>query len=114
MKRIPTVKNIKLEVYKIIREGIVKSEIPRGAQLKESDLVKKLGVSRTPIREALNQLSKEGIIEIYPRKGAFVKRWTKEEVIEILLIRYVLEGLAVRLATRNLDAISTRKLKGYF
>jgi len=114
MKRIRTVPNIKLEVYKIIREGIARGRIQRGTQLKESDLVDKLGVSRTPIREALNQLSKEGIVEIYPRKGAFVKNWTKQEVIEILLIREVLEGLAVRLATKNLDEKSIKKLQGYF
>lgn len=71
MKRINTVRNIKLEVYKIIREGIAKSEIPPGTQLKESDLVEKLGVSRTPIREALNQLSKVRYCRDLSPKGCF-------------------------------------------
>jgi DNA-binding GntR family transcriptional regulator len=114
MRRIKTVPNIKLEVYKIIREGIASREIPAGTQLKESDLVEKLGVSKTPIREALNQLSKEGIVEIYPRKGAFVKHWTKQEVLELFLIREVLEGLAVRLATKSLNKTSIEKLEEYF
>jgi DNA-binding GntR family transcriptional regulator len=61
-----------------------------------------------------NQLSKEGIVEIYPRKGAFVKNCSKEEVIEILILREVLEGLAARLATKQLSEDSIRKLEYCF
>jgi DNA-binding GntR family transcriptional regulator len=114
MRKIKTVRDLRGEVYKMIREGITSLKLLAGAPLKELDLAQKLGVSRTPIREALNQLSKEGIVEIYPRKGAFVKRWTKEEVIEILILREVLEGLAARLATRKLEEESIQRLKGYF
>ncbi len=111
MKKIKTVRNLKGEVYRIIREGITGRKLMPGTQLKETALVETLGVSRTPIREALNQLSKEGIVEIYPRQGAFVKHWTKEEVIEILILREVLEGLAARLATGRLTGESIRKLE---
>jgi DNA-binding GntR family transcriptional regulator len=114
MRKIKTVRDLRGEVYKMIREGITGLKLLAGAPLKELDLAQKLGVSRTPIREALNQLSKEGIVEIYPRKGAFVKRWTKEEVIEILILREVLEGLAARLATKKLEEESIQRLKGYF
>jgi len=114
MRKIKTVRDLRGEVYKMIRQGITGLKLLAGAPLKEMDLAKKLGVSRTPIREALNQLSKEGIVEIYPRKGAFVKRWTKEEVIEILVLREVLEGLAARLATQKLEEKSIQRLKGYF
>lgn len=114
MRKIKTVRDLRGEVYKMIREGITGLKLLAGAPLKELDLAQKLGVSRTPIREALNQLSKEGIVEIYPRKGAFVKRWTKEEVIEILILREVLEGLAARLATQQLEEESIQRLKGYF
>ncbi len=114
MRRIKTVRDLKAEVYKIIKEGIVRREFLPGTRLKESDLVRRLGVSRTPIREALNQLSKEGIIEIFPRKGAFVRNCTREEVTEILILREVLEGAASRLATLQMSDRTMRKLEGFF
>jgi len=64
LRRIKTVRDLKGEAYKIIKEAIITQQLPPGSQLKESDLVEKLGVSRTPIREALNQLFREGIIDI--------------------------------------------------
>jgi len=114
MRRIRTVRDLKSKVYKIIKEGIIHRKFLPGTQLKESDLVRKLGVSRTPIREALNQLSKEGIIEIFPRKGAFVKNCTKEEVIEILILREVLEGVAARLATLQMSDGLVKRLETLF
>lgn len=114
MRRIKTVRDLKSKVYKIIKEGIINRKFLPGTQLKESDLVQKLGVSRTPIREALNQLSKEGIIEIFPRKGAFVKNCTKEEVLEILILREVLEGVAARLATLQMSDGRVKRLETLF
>lgn len=113
MKRIKTVRNLRGEVYKIIRQGISDGSLAPGTQLKESELVKNLGVSRTPIREALNQLSKEGLIEIVTGRGAFVKRWTKDQVIEILYIREVLESLAARLAARQFTETGVFQLEEY-
>ncbi|MBT4289504.1 MAG: GntR family transcriptional regulator [Deltaproteobacteria bacterium] len=98
MKRIKVVRDLKSQVYKNIKDSILNRTLLPGTQLKESELVNKLGVSRTPIREALSQLSQEGVIEIFPNKGAFVKSWEKEEVLEVLVIREVLEGLAAKLA----------------
>jgi len=112
MKRIRTVRDLRGEVYNLIKAGITNRTFPPGTQLREADLVRDLGVSRTPIREAFNQLSKEGMVEIIPRRGAFVKLWTKEEVVEILVIREVLEGLAARLATRRLDSQAIDNLEG--
>ena len=114
MRKIKTVRNLRSEVYKIIKEGITSQRLLAGAPLKELDLSRQLGVSRTPIREALNQLSKEGIVDFYPRKGAFVRHWTKEGVTEVLILREVLEGLAARLATQKLSEESIQRLKGYF
>jgi DNA-binding GntR family transcriptional regulator len=114
LRKIKTIRDLKGEVYKNIKEAIVNRNLPPGSQLKESDLVEKLGVSRTPIREALNQLFKEGMVEIYPRQGAFVKSWTKDDVIEVLILREVLEGVAARIATKRLEEDSIRALEGYF
>jgi DNA-binding GntR family transcriptional regulator len=57
-----------------------------------------LGISRTPIREAINRLEKEGLVEIFPQRGAFVVQFTEKDVYELFLIRENLEGLAARLA----------------
>lgn len=86
----------------MLREGITTGVLEPGRQLKENDLVAALAVSRTPIREALNQLSKEGLVEIIPRRGAFVRLWSKKEALEILLIREALEGFAGRLASSKM------------
>ena len=102
LKKIHTTRDLRGEVYKILRKGITSGELEPGMRLKEVDLVERLGVSRTPIREALNQLSREGLVEITPRRGAFVKPWGKQEVLEVLLLREVLEGLAGRLAAANM------------
>ena len=113
VKRIKTVRNLKNEVYNILREGIANGSLPPGAPLKEADLVREIGVSRTPIREALNQLSRDGLVELGSRRGASVKSWTREEVLEILLIREALESLATRLAARNLTPEDIDRLNGY-
>lgn len=113
MKKIQTVRDLKGEVYKILRTGIVNGDLAPGTRLKETDLVRDLAVSRTPIREALNQLSKEGLVEIIPRKGTFVKQWNKDEALEILLIREALESLAARLATARMGEEQLTRLEGY-
>jgi DNA-binding GntR family transcriptional regulator len=113
VKRIKTVKNLRNEVYNVLRAGIADGSLPPGTQLKESDLVRELGVSRTPIREALNQLSKEGLIDFITGRGAFVKRWTKEETFEILFIREALEGLAARLAAERFTEDDLDRLTEY-
>jgi DNA-binding GntR family transcriptional regulator len=113
MRKIRTVKDLKGEVYKILRQAIADGTLVPGERLKETELEKTLDVSRTPIREALNQLSKDGFVEIIPRKGTFVKLWTLEEALEILLLREVLEGLAARLATSRLKEEEVDALAGY-
>lgn len=102
LRKIQTVRDLRGEVYKILRNGITSGQLEPGMRLKETDLVQELAVSRTPIREALNQLSKEGLVEIIPRRGAFVKRWTKKEALEVLFLREALEGLAGKLAASTM------------
>jgi DNA-binding GntR family transcriptional regulator len=68
-------------------------------------------VSRTPIREALFRLEHEGIVKIIPRRGAFVVKPSKENIIEVLQIREVLEALIVRLVTPILDKADIQELR---
>jgi DNA-binding GntR family transcriptional regulator len=102
LKKIKTTRDLRGEVYKIIREGITNGTLGPGTRLKEAELVENLGVSRTPIREALNQLSRENLVEIIPRRGALVRRWTKKDALEVLVLRETLEGLAARLAASRM------------
>jgi DNA-binding GntR family transcriptional regulator len=69
-------------------------------RLDERSLAEDLGVSRTPIREALLQLAQEGLVEMVPRKGTFVARKSKSEILEIISVWAALESMAARLATQ--------------
>jgi len=87
--------------YSIIRKAIIESEFQPGDKLPEAELAAGLRVSRSPIREALRELSRDGFVEIIPRRGAFVAMFSEEEIIENLDVRERLEGLAVRLACQK-------------
>ena len=103
--------NLRDQTYDIIKNMIILREIEPGKKINEEHIAKEIQVSRTPIREALCRLENEGIVTIIPRRGAFVSDLTETNVREILLIREVLEGLAVRLAVENMDAKMLEKLR---
>jgi DNA-binding GntR family transcriptional regulator len=111
-KKIRTSRDLRGQAYKILRNGITSGQLEPGMRLKETELEQELAVSRTPIREALNQLSKEGLVEIIPRRGAFVKRWSKQEALEVLFLREALEGLAGRLAVEKITDQEIDGLEG--
>ena len=95
--------NLREQIYNILKNMIVHREIQPGEKINEEHVAKEAGVSRTPIREALCRLENEKIIEMIPRRGAFVIRQTETTVQEVLEIREVLEGLVTRLATIHMD-----------
>ena len=111
MRRVIESPNLRDQTYDIIKNMIIMREIEPGKKINEEHLAKEIQVSRTPIREALCRLENEGIVKIIPRRGAFVADLTEINVSEILLIREVLEGLAARLATENMDEKTLEKLK---
>lgn len=86
------------QVYTTIRERILNGAIAEGARLKESELALALGVSRTPIREALRMLSAEGIVEFVPNRGATVLSWSQQDLDDIFALRAQIEGHGARLA----------------
>ena len=73
-------------VFQKIRDGILKGEYKENEELRESTIGKKLGVSRTPVREALRQLELEGLVKIVPNKGAYVTGITGKDVKDIYLL----------------------------
>ena len=91
------------QVVDYLTEAIVRRKIKGGERLVESKLGAHFGISRAPVREALRVLEQNGLVTIYPRKGAFVKEISNEYIVENLVIRACLEGLAARIATPRLS-----------
>lgn len=87
------------KVYESIREDILNGRYPQNMELKEAAIGAELGVSRTPVREALRQLELEGLVNIIPNRGAYVNMITAKDVQDIYVIRSMLEGLCARWAT---------------
>jgi DNA-binding GntR family transcriptional regulator len=95
-------KGLKIQVYEALRELIGHMDIYTSKQkirLDERALGEQLGVSRTPVREAISRLEQEGIVENIARRGAFVVRKNKEEILDIVDVWAALESMAARLAT---------------
>lgn len=90
------------KVFQKIREEILNGVYQDGDELREITIGEKLGVSRTPVREALRQLELEGLVTIVPNKGAYVTAITQKDVKDIYKIRSLLEGLCARWATKNI------------
>lgn len=94
-----------------LRNAIFENKLKEGDRLVENIIASSMGVSRTPVREALRQLEIEGLAVNIPRKGTIVVGISIEDAVEIYDIREVLEGLAVRLACLNISRLEIRKLK---
>ncbi|MDA0563516.1 GntR family transcriptional regulator [Streptomonospora sp. S1-112] len=88
-------------VYETILNLIITREFPPGRHLVESELAEQLGVSRQPVREALQRLSNEGWVDLRPGYGAFVHTPTESEADQLLAVRSVLETESARLAARQ-------------
>ena len=89
-------------VYHRIREDILNGRYEPDEELREIAIGKSLGVSRTPVREALRQLELEDLVYIIPNKGAYVKGISQEDIQDIYMIRSRLEGLSARLAAEKI------------
>ena len=109
--------NLSEMVYSSIKKSIVNmdwSNLPKEIKLDERGVSEKLGVSRTPLREAIKQLVREGFLRVEPRKGLFVVNKSKADMLEILLVRSVLEGLGARLAASRATKEDIAAMKKIF
>lgn len=97
-------------VFHTLREAILKGELKPGERLMEMHLAEKLGVSRTPIREAIRMLEKEGLAVTIPRKGAQVAGMTEKDLQDVLEIRDALDGLAVAKACERMNEQAVAEL----
>lgn len=98
------------KVYELLLKSIIERKLSPGERLVERNLAEKLGVSKTPIREALNRLKKERLIEGTAYHGFFVARISPEDIEEIYELREVLEGLAARNATKKINQEQVKQL----
>lgn len=89
-------------VFQKLRDDILSGEYEENEELHEQKLAKNMGVSRTPVREAIRQLALEGLVKLVPNKGAYVTGIGEKDVHDIYLIRSLLEGLCARWATENI------------
>ena len=99
------------KVFQRIREDILKGKYKEHEELRENTIGKELGVSRTPVREALRQLELEGLVSIIPNKGAYVTGISPKDVKDIYMIRSMLEGLCARWATENITEEQMEELE---
>ena len=98
-------------VFNTLRQAILKGELKPGERLMEIQLANRLGVSRTPVREAIRKLELEGLVLMIPRKGAVVAEITIKDLEDVLEVRGVLEILAVQNACQNITEIQLQELK---
>lgn len=98
-------------VFKTIRQAIIEGKFQPGERLMEVSLANKLGVSRTPVREAMRMLELEGLVVMIPRRGAEVARITVKDLRDTLEVRLAMESLSVRLACERIDDEGRDKLK---
>ena len=89
-------------VFSRVREDILSGKYKDSEELKENTIAAELGVSRTPVREALRQLELEGLVSIIPNKGAYVTGISEKDIHDIYIIRSYLEGLCARWACEHI------------
>jgi DNA-binding GntR family transcriptional regulator len=98
-------------VYQTLKERIIAQEIVVGSRLRDEELATQLGVSRTPVREALMHLAREGLVEVIPRSGTRVRTFTEQDIEDIFDVRVSLEVLGIRKATPRLRQVEISKLR---
>ncbi|WP_458398688.1 GntR family transcriptional regulator, partial [Anaerotignum sp.] len=98
-------------VFNTLRDAILTGKLVPGERLMENQLAEKLGVSRTPVREALRMLELENLVELVPRKGAQVLDMSEKDIVNILEVRSALEGLATSVACKKMSKEDLQQLK---
>jgi DNA-binding GntR family transcriptional regulator len=98
-------------VFEHLKKEILNGDLKPGERLMESALANELGVSRTPVREAIRKLEKENFVKMVPRKGAYVTELTNKDIIEVLELRVVLEGFAAQLAAERISSEEVKELQ---
>ena len=104
-------RSLRGRVFQKLREDILSGVYKEHEELREITIGEELGVSRTPVREALRQLEPEGLVTIIPNKGAYVTGITPKDVYDIYKIRSMLEGVCARWATEHITEKQIEELE---
>jgi len=99
------------KVYRALKERIIEEDLKPGEKILEVNIAEQLGVSRTPIREALRELAAEGFVKMIPNQGMVVSNISIEEIKEVLQIRKLLEGFAASIAAKKINKGEIKKLE---
>lgn len=102
--------SLEARVYNEVREALLCGQFKKGEWLTEHMLTQKLGVSRTPVRSALQRLAEDGLVSMIPNRGAVVIGIAKEDIVDIYRIRMRLEGLASAMAAEKITDEAKQKL----
>jgi DNA-binding GntR family transcriptional regulator len=102
------------QIYETLLKQVIDQKLKPGTRLKEEQLCRDLGVSRTPLRDAISALAKDGFIKVESRRGASVRDFQLEDLIEVYDIRIALEGLAAKLAACNVSRSVLERLAEEF
>lgn len=100
--RLDNYKPLRELVFDSLREAIIQGRLKPGERLMEMQLADEMGVSRTPVREAIRKLELEGFVAMIPRKGAYVSGISVKDIVDVFEIRAALEGLAAGLAAERI------------
>ena len=109
METIAPIKRLQDQAYDYLRERIIADELQEGELYSETKITAMLGMSRTPVRDALLRLNMEGLIEIFPSRGFSVKRISQDELRETLEIRCAVEGYAAYALAEQVDTPAARE-----
>ena len=104
-------KDLPNEIYSLLRSRILGFKILPGVKISDKDIAKELGVSRTPVREALIRLTGHGLVQSLHNKGFTVREFSIKDVQDIYILREALELLAVKLTMQHLDVKKTKAIK---
>ncbi len=114
LKPIPSNFTLKDHVYDKLKDAITHMDIYDAAadlRLDERTLADQLGISRTPLREAIARLERDGLVEVLPRKGVYVQRKSMDEILEMIVAWAALESMAARLATETASDAEIKSLR---
>jgi DNA-binding GntR family transcriptional regulator len=106
--------NLDQKAYQILKNMIMERQLLPGEKIPQERLAQELGISRTPLVSALKFLEQEKLVEAKPRRGYFVRLFTKKDLVSIFELREVLEGLAARRAAQRINPADAKKISGFF
>lgn len=111
LKKIKTRGGLASKAYNQLKDSIISGKLTPGMRLQEESLTEKMGISRTPFREALNRLNSEGLVDIVPKKGARVAQLTEEDLDDLFEVREIIETQFMKKAIENVKPERFKEIK---